>query len=83
MIEWFGIGCLVFLIVCALIIARTRDLLAATIVFAAYSLVMAMTWQQLRAPDVAVTEAALGAGVTTLLFLLAIARTRRMEDESA
>jgi uncharacterized MnhB-related membrane protein len=83
MIEWFGVGSLVFLVVCAIIVARTRDLLAATIVFAAYSLVMAMTWQQLRAPDVAITEAALGAGVTTLLFLLAIARTRRTEDESA
>ncbi len=74
-------GCLAFLVVCAVVVARTRDLLAATVVFAAYSLVMALVWQQLRAPDLAITEAAVGAGITSLLFLLAIGRTRRMEDE--
>ncbi|MDQ7793750.1 MAG: DUF4040 domain-containing protein [bacterium] len=81
MITLFGVGCLVFLVVCALVVARTRDLLAATVVFAAYSLVMALVWQQLQSPDVAITEAALGAGITSLLFLLAIGRTRRTEDE--
>ncbi|HHX73618.1 MAG TPA: DUF4040 domain-containing protein [Firmicutes bacterium] len=70
---------LIFLVVCAIAVARTRDLLAAVIIFAAYSLVMAILWQLLAAPDVAITEAAVGAGVTTLFLVAAIAKTRRQE----
>ncbi len=70
---------LIFLVVCALAVARTRDLLGAVIIFASYSLIMAIVWQQLEAPDVAITEAAIGAGVTSLLFIVVISKTRRME----
>lgn len=68
-----------FLIVCAIAVARLRDLLSAVIIFGAYSLVMAIIWQMLGAPDVAITEAALGAGVTTFLFIAAISKTKRTE----
>jgi len=70
---------LTFLVVCAVAVARTRDLLAAVIIFTAYSLVMAIVWQLLASPDIAITEAAIGAGVTTLLLLAAISKTRRHE----
>ncbi|NLL42810.1 MAG: DUF4040 domain-containing protein [Firmicutes bacterium] len=70
---------LLFLVVCAFFVGRTKDLISATIVFSAYSLTMALLWQQLASPDVAITEAAIGAGVTTLLLFAAISRTRRME----
>jgi len=69
----------IFLIGCAIAVERTKDLLGAVIIFAAYSLVMAVLWLLLRAPDVAMTEAAVGAGVTTILFIGVISRTRRME----
>lgn len=70
---------LLFLIICAIFVGRTRDLISAAIVFSAYSLTMALLWQQLASPDVAITEAAIGGGVTTLLLFAAISRTRRME----
>ncbi|MEW6523361.1 MAG: hydrogenase subunit MbhD domain-containing protein [Bacillota bacterium] len=70
---------LIFLIVAAISVARTRDLVSAVIIFAAYGLAMAIIWQMLRAPDIAITEAAIGAGLTSLLFLAAIARTQRYE----
>ncbi len=70
---------LLFLVVCALAAGRTRGLISAVIIFAAYSLTMALLWQQLHSPDVAITEAAMGAGVTTLLLFAAISRTGRME----
>jgi len=66
-----------FLVVVALVVALLRDVLAATVVFAAYSLGMAILWVTLQAPDVALTEAAVGAGVTTSLFLVAIIETGR------
>ncbi len=69
-----------FLIITALSVVFTRDLLAAAIIFSAYSLIMAIVWQQLGAPDLAITEAAVGAGVTTVLFIITISKTVRRED---
>jgi uncharacterized MnhB-related membrane protein len=71
---------LIFLVTTAAIAIRLRDLLAAAIVFSAYSLMMAILWTQLRAPDLALTEAAVGAGVTTVLFVITIFKTTRRED---
>ena len=67
----------VFILATALATALFRDVLAAIIVFGAYSLGMAILYTFLLAPDVAMTEAAIGAGVTTILLLLTIARTTR------
>jgi len=66
-----------FVLATALATAVLRDILAVIIVFAAYSLGMALFYAFLLAPDVAMTEAAIGAGVTTLLLLLTIAKTVR------
>lgn len=67
----------VFVLATAIATAAFRDVLAAIVVFAAYSLGMAMFYALLLAPDVALTEAAISAGVTTLLLLLTIAKTVR------
>lgn len=75
----FDIMLLAFLIVTALAVARAKDLLAAAILFSSYSLMMCLLWQHRGAPDVAMTEAAVGAGITTVLFLVAIGRTTRRE----
>lgn len=77
--QIFNVILIVFLIVCAIAVERTKDLLGSVIIFTAYSLVMAVLWLLLRAPDVAMTEAAIGAGITTILFVAVISRTRRME----
>ena len=67
----------VFVLLAALATALFRDVLSAIVVFGAYSLGMAILYTFLLAPDVAMTEAAISAGVTTLLLLLTIARTSR------
>lgn len=77
--QTFNVILIIFLIVSAIAVERTKDLLGAVIIFTAYSLVMALLWLLLRAPDVAMTEAAIGAGITTILFVVVISRTRRME----
>jgi len=79
MSRLFDLGLMVLLVLCALAVVRTKDLLAASIVFSAYSLVMCLVWDHRGAPDVAMTEAAVGAGVTTVLFLSAIGKTVRKE----
>lgn len=71
----------VFVLLAAITTALFRDVLSAIVVFAAYSLGMAILYALLLAPDVAMTEAAIGAGVTTILLLVALARTHRTEGE--
>lgn len=70
---------LLYLVVCAVAVAQIRDMLSAVIIFASFGLIMAVIWQQLSAPDVAMVEAALGTGVTTLLLIATISKTRRAE----
>ena len=72
--EIFSIFMLVFLTGCAVSVSITKNLLAAIIIFASYSLVMAILWQVMNAPDLAITEAAVGAGITTVLFVLTLKR---------
>jgi multicomponent Na+:H+ antiporter subunit B len=75
------VGLLVFVVGCALATAFLRDVLGSIIAFSAYSLSIAVVWVFLRAPDVGLTEAAVGAGVMTVLFLVTIAKTARPSDE--
>lgn len=79
MTELLNILLLLFLIICAIGVAYMRDLLSAVILFSAFGLVMAIVWQQLSAPDVAMVEAALGTGVASLLMIAAISKTKRAE----
>lgn len=73
---------LIALIVLALWAHRSRDLLVAAMILSVYSFLMAIIYAQLNSPDVALTEAAVGAGMTTVLFILAIQKTSRMEEET-
>jgi energy-converting hydrogenase B subunit D len=75
-----NITLIVLLIASALLATFSKDLLAAVIIFSVYSLVMALMWTRLQAPDLAITEAAVGAGITTVLFVVTIFRTRRREE---
>lgn len=77
---WLELMLILYLAVCLVGIHKTQDLLVAVLLFGVFSLVMSVLWLLLKAPDVALTEAAIGAGVTTVLFLAVIARTRRMES---
>lgn len=71
---------ILFLIACAIAVERTKDLLSAVIIFSAYSLMMSVLWLVLKTPDVALTEAAIGAGITSILFIAVISRTERYEQ---
>ncbi|ACM56440.1 DUF4040 domain-containing protein [Halorubrum lacusprofundi] len=73
---------LAFVVFTALATALARDVLAAVIVFGAYSLGMAALYTFYRAPDVALTEAAISAGVTTVLLLLTLAKTTRIDHDA-
>ena len=79
MSQAFDIMLMLLLVACAAAVIRTKDLLGAVVIFSTYSLLMCLIWQHRGAPDVAMTEAAVGAGITTVLFLIAIGKTVRRE----
>ena len=61
----------------AIIALEVRDLLAASVVLSGFSFTMALLYALLGAVDVGFNEAVLGAGVTGVLFLIAVFRTTR------
>lgn len=63
---------LFLLIVTAVGVFVLRDLFAATMVLSLYSLLMSVVWLNLDAADVALTEAAVGAGIATVLLIGAV-----------
>jgi multicomponent Na+:H+ antiporter subunit B len=81
-VEWLLIVLLGVVVATAVVTALTSHLTTAVVAFAAYSLGLAMVWVVFRAPDVALTEAAVGAGVTTALFLLLVKRAGASVTES-
>jgi energy-converting hydrogenase B subunit D len=72
---------LTLVIVSGIAAIRIKDLLSAAILFGAYSFMMCLLWAIMGAVDVAFTEASVGAGVSTVLFVAAVFRTtRRTKD---
>lgn len=71
---------LIFLVATALAAIMSRDLLESVIIYSAYSFTITVTYSILRAVDVAMTEAAVGAGISSVLFVAALCKTKRRED---
>lgn len=83
LIELFLLG---LLVVCGISTCISRNLLVSLVIFMAYSLIMSIIWVLLQAPDLAITEAAVGAGVSSLLLFLTLKKIRdirkKVEDET-
>lgn len=72
---------LALVVICALAAINVRDLLGASVIFGVYSFLMCLLWAEMGAVDVAFTEATVGAGVSTILFIAAIFRTTRRSKD--
>ena len=69
----------VFLIASAIGVSVTRNLFIAVIVFMGYSSIMAIIWVFLQSPDLAIIEAAVGAGVDSVLFFLTLKKVHALK----
>jgi uncharacterized MnhB-related membrane protein len=79
MIEWWLDGLVgLMMLWLAWQALSSADLLRAVAMFVTFGLLVAIAWIRLEAPDVAIAEAAIGAGLTGALLLITI---RRMEDQ--
>lgn len=72
---------LLFLLVCAVSVSFSKKLLNSILIFMSYSLIMSIIWILLESPDLAITEAAVGAGVTSVLFFVTLKKIRAMREE--
>ena len=68
-------------IICAVAAVGVRDLLASVVLLAAFSLFMCLLWIEMGAVDVAFTEAAVGAGITTVFFVITVYKTERVSKD--
>ncbi|MBQ8953839.1 MAG: DUF4040 domain-containing protein [Clostridia bacterium] len=80
--NFLSIVLLVFILVCALAVCLTRNLMVSIIILMSQSLAMSVIWILLESPDLAITEAAVGAGVTSLLFFVTLKKIHAIEGES-
>jgi len=72
---------LTFVIICGIGAITVKDLLSAAVIFGAYSFLMCLLWAIMGAVDVAFTEASVGAGVSTVLFVAAVFNTKRRSKD--
>ena len=77
----FRIILLIGLIICAIATAVSKRIMTALIIFTSYSVLMSLIWLLLRAPDLAVTEAAVGAGVNGVLFFITLRKIHLIDKD--
>jgi uncharacterized MnhB-related membrane protein len=83
MIYFILISVLLLLMIAASVYSIVqKDLLYAVMATGIISLILSILYYLLQAPDVALTEAAIGVALTTIIFVITIRNTVRMEDES-
>lgn len=70
-----------FLVLCAVSVSFSKNLLNSILIYMSYSLIMSIIWILLESPDLAITEAAVGAGVTSVLFFATLKKIHAMKED--
>ena len=83
LVAAFRVILLILLIVCAIAVNLTKNLLQAVIIFMSYSSIMCIIWILMESPDLAITEAAVGAGISGTLFLMTLKKIRGSERSNS
>jgi Predicted subunit of the Multisubunit Na+/H+ antiporter len=78
--EYLEVILLGLLVICGVCTCLSRNLLVSLVIFMAYSLIMSVVWALLMAPDLAVTEAAVGAGISSVLLFLTLKKIRDIRE---
>lgn len=75
----FQVILIIFLLTCAIAVTFSKNLLNSVLIYMSFSLVMSVLWICLESPDLAITEAAVGAGVTSILFFATLRKIRAID----
>ena len=77
--EILNIILLAFIIICAVSVSLTKNLLTSIVIFMSQPLAMSVIWIMLESPDLAITEAAVGAGITSLLLFVTLKKIHAID----
>ena len=80
--NYVEIALLGLIVVCGIATCISRNLMVSLIIFMAYSVMMSVVWALLRAPDLAVTEASVGAGISSILLFITLKKLHDMREHS-
>lgn len=75
-LDLFQLLLLAGIVVCGIAACLSKNLLICLIIFMAYSVMMSVIWVLLQAPDLAITEAAVGAGISGILLFITLKKLR-------
>lgn len=81
MIWQLDLVLLLFVVICAFASIIVKDLMSAVMILSAYSFFMALLWAGMGAVDVALTEASVGAGASTVFFIATLFHTTRRSKD--
>lgn len=79
--DIFELMLLGMLLVCGIAACLSKNLLVCLIIFMAYSLIMSLIWILLQAPDLAITEAAVGAGISGILMFVTLKKLQSIRKK--
>ena len=82
MLELLYVGLLGVAVVFSALAAFAKDIMHSVILLSATSLAVAMTFFMLQAPDIAITKAAVESGLVTAIFVVAVHKTVRREEDA-
>lgn len=71
---------LLLILICAVAVALTKNLLTAAVVFMTQSLALSVVWLLLESPDLGITEAAVGAGIDSLLLFATLKKIHAIDQ---
>ena len=80
--EYFELLLLGLLVICGVSTCVTKNLMASLGIFMAYSVLMSILWALLKAPDLAVTEAAVGAGISSILLFITLKKLHTIRKQA-
>jgi len=80
--NYVEIALLGLIVVCGTATCISKNLMVSLIIFMAYSVLMSVVWALLKAPDLSVTEASVGAGISGILMFITLKKLHDMRDRS-
>jgi len=79
--NYLEFALLIMLAVCGIATCISKNLMTSVIIFMAFSVILSIVWALLEAPDLAITEAAVGAGISSALLFITLMRIRNKRNQ--
>lgn len=79
--DYIEIFLLIMLLICGIATCVKKNLMTSVIIFMAFSVIVSIVWALLEAPDLAITEAAVGAGISSVLLFITLLMIKKIKDK--